>query len=50
MPKAEIAQGVQLLDLMLEYFADDGHWSAAVMMTETAVTALLAALLALFCI
>jgi hypothetical protein len=27
MPEAQIAQGVQLLDLMLEYFADDGHWT-----------------------
>src|SRR3954451_2779221 len=27
MPQAEIAQAVQLLDLMLEYFADDGHWT-----------------------
>ena len=25
--QAEIAQAVQLLDLMLEYFADDGHWT-----------------------
>src|SRR6201997_5906368 len=27
MPQAEIAQAVQLLDLMLEHFADDGHWT-----------------------
>src|ERR1700755_1370105 len=27
MPEAKIAQAVQLLDLMLEHFADDGHWS-----------------------
>jgi hypothetical protein len=27
MPEAQIAQGVQLLDLMLEYFVDDGHWT-----------------------
>ena len=27
MLEAQIAQGVQLLDLMLEYFADDGHWT-----------------------
>src|SRR5438874_10912447 len=27
MPEAQIAQGVQLLDLMLEHFADDGHWT-----------------------
>ena len=27
MPKAEIGQAVQLLDLMLEFFADDGHWT-----------------------
>jgi len=27
MPEAEIAIAVQLLDLMLEFFADDGHWA-----------------------
>ena len=27
MSQAEIAQAVQLLDLMLEHFADDGHWT-----------------------
>jgi len=27
MPEAEIAQAVQLLDLMLEHFADDGCWT-----------------------
>jgi hypothetical protein len=27
MPQAQIAQAVQLLDLMLEHFADDGHWT-----------------------
>ena len=27
MPEAQIAQGVQLLDLMLGYFSDDGHWT-----------------------
>ena len=27
MPKAEIGQALQLLDLMLEFFADDGHWT-----------------------
>jgi hypothetical protein len=27
MPEAKIAQAVQLLDLMLEHFADDGHWT-----------------------
>ena len=27
MPQAEIAQAVQLLDLMLEHFSDDGHWT-----------------------
>jgi hypothetical protein len=27
MPHAEIAKAVQLLDLMLEFFADDGHWA-----------------------
>jgi hypothetical protein len=27
MPEAEIAKTVQLLDLMLEFFADDGHWT-----------------------
>lgn len=40
MLEAQIAQGVQLLDLMLEYFADDGTGRAAVMMTELAGTAL----------
>ena len=28
MPEDQIAQAVQLLDLMLEYFDDDGHWTA----------------------
>ena len=27
MPEAEIAKAVQLLDLMLEFFADDDHWT-----------------------
>ena len=27
MPEAQIAQAVQLLDLMLEHFADDGRWT-----------------------
>ena len=27
MPQAEIAHAVQLLDLMLEHFSDDGHWT-----------------------
>ena len=27
MPEAQIAQAVQLLDLMLEHFAVDGHWT-----------------------
>jgi hypothetical protein len=27
MVEAQIAQGVQLLDLMLAYFSDDGHWT-----------------------
>jgi hypothetical protein len=27
MPEAEIAKAVKLLDLMLEFFADDGHWT-----------------------
>jgi hypothetical protein len=27
MPEAQIAQAVQLLDLMLKHFADDGHWT-----------------------
>ena len=27
MPEAEIAKTVQLLDLMLEFFADGGHWT-----------------------
>ena len=27
MPEAKIAQAVELLDLMLEHFVDDGHWT-----------------------
>ena len=27
MPEAEITKAAQLLDLMLEFFADDGHWT-----------------------
>ena len=27
MPETQIAQAVQLLDLMVEHFADDGHWT-----------------------
>jgi hypothetical protein len=27
MPETKITQAVQLLDLMLEHFADDGHWA-----------------------
>jgi hypothetical protein len=27
MPEAEIVKAIQLLDLMLEFFADDGHWT-----------------------
>jgi hypothetical protein len=27
MPEAEIAKAAQLLDLMLEFFTDDGHWT-----------------------
>jgi hypothetical protein len=27
MPEAEIAKAVQLLDLMIEFFAQDGHWT-----------------------
>jgi hypothetical protein len=27
MPQTEIAKAVQLLDLMLEFFADDDHWT-----------------------
>src|SRR4051794_4565814 len=27
MPEAKIAQAMELLDLMLEHFADDGHWT-----------------------
>jgi hypothetical protein len=27
MPEPHIAQALQLLDLMLEHFADDGHWT-----------------------
>jgi hypothetical protein len=46
MPQAEIAEAVQLLDLMLEHFSDDGHWPRAVTVTETAASAWSA----LFCI
>ena len=27
MHEAEIAKAIQLLNLMLEFFADDGHWT-----------------------
>jgi|SRR5271165_1927408 len=27
MPEVEIGKALQLLDLMLEFFADDGHWT-----------------------
>jgi hypothetical protein len=27
MPQAEIAKAAQLLELMLDHFADDGHWT-----------------------
>jgi hypothetical protein len=27
MPEAETGKAVQLLDLMLDFFADDGHWA-----------------------
>src|SRR6516225_3449881 len=27
MPEVDAAKAVQLLDLMLEFFADDGHWT-----------------------
>jgi hypothetical protein len=27
MPEAEITKALQLLDLMLEFFVDDGHWT-----------------------
>jgi hypothetical protein len=27
MPEAEITKAVQLLDLMLEFFAEEGHWA-----------------------
>jgi len=27
MPETEIAKAVQLLDIMLAFFADDGHWT-----------------------
>ena len=36
MPQAEIAQAVQLLDLMLEHLPTAATGRAAVMMTETA--------------
>jgi hypothetical protein len=40
MPEAEVAKAVQLLDLMLEFFADDGHWTRGRYDDETAATAL----------
>ena len=41
MPEVELAKAVQLLDLMLEFFADDGPLGRVVAMTtETAATAL----------
>jgi hypothetical protein len=40
MPEAEIAKAVQLLDLMLEFLPTTATGRAAVMMTETAATAL----------
>jgi hypothetical protein len=46
MPQAEIAHAVQLLDLMLEHFSDDGHWTRGRYVTETAASAWSA----LFCI
>src|SRR4051794_22484335 len=27
MPEAQVAQAIQLLDLMLEHFAEDSHWT-----------------------
>jgi hypothetical protein len=39
MPEAEIAKVVQLLDLMLEFFADDSHWVRGCYDDETAATA-----------
>jgi hypothetical protein len=36
MPEGQIAQGVPLLDLMLEYFADDGRKLIAIMSTAYA--------------
>jgi hypothetical protein len=46
MPEAEIARAVQLLDLMLDFFAHDGHWTRGSYDDETAATAFSA----LFCI
>ena len=40
MPQIEIDKAVQLLDLMLEFFADVAIGRAALMMTERAATAL----------
>jgi hypothetical protein len=36
MPETQIARAVQLLDLMLEHFADDAIGRAGAMMTEAA--------------
>jgi hypothetical protein len=46
MLETQIAQGVQLLDLMLEHFADAGHWTRGRYDDGTAAIALSA----LFCI
>jgi hypothetical protein len=41
MPEAEIRKAVQLLDLMLEFFTDDAHWTRGrYMMMATGATAL----------
>src|ERR1700745_759446 len=45
MPETQIAQAVQLLDLMLEHFADDGCWTRGRYEDGTGVRCLVGALL-----
>jgi hypothetical protein len=40
MPEAEIAKAMQLLNPMLEFFADDGHWTRGCYDDGNGVTAL----------
>ena len=40
MPETEIGKAVQLLDLMLEFFTDDAHWTRGRYDDGTAAAAL----------